>query len=199
VRGYLLAVAVVGLLIVWARPARADDPFAQDTIILSGEGGFNHFGPRLQTNGYLQAWNFGARFSLLPFAPFHTGFSLIDGSLETGLEPVYVRFTSQNQNYGGLAIDFRYHLTGLSIGPFVPWINWLGGAGGTDVKVAGLTGPFMFIMQAGAGAEWFVNTRTAVYLGYQYEHFSNGGTEHNNFSLNSPGGAVLGLSFILPR
>jgi hypothetical protein len=199
VRRLLFTLLAVGLLISSVRSARADDPFEKDTIVVSAEGGFNHFGPRLQTNGYLQAWNFGARLSVLPFAPFHTGFSLIDGSLETGIEPVYVRFASQNQNYGGFAIDFRYHLTGLSFGPFVPWINWLGGTGGTDVKVAHLTGPFMFIMQAGGGAEWFVSSRVAVYLGYQYEHFSNGGTERSNDSLNSPGGAVLGASFFLPH
>jgi Lipid A 3-O-deacylase (PagL) len=181
--------------------AAEDDLFAKDAVIISAEGGFNHFGPRLATNGYLQTWNFGARLSLLPFAPFRPALlgHILDGSLETGLEPVYVRFASQNQNYGGLGLDFRYHLIGLSFGPFVPWINWMGGAGGTDVQVAGLSGPFMFIMRAGAGVEYFVSERSAVYLGYQYTHFSNGGTESSNNSLNSPGGALLGVSFFLPH
>ncbi len=196
-RRYGFLIAALGFLIAWPRLARAEDPFAQDTIVFSAEGGFNHFG-RLATNGYLNAWNFGARFSLLPFAPFHTGLRLIDGSLETGLEPVYVRFSSQSQNYGGGALDLRYHFTGLSFGPFVPWVNWLGGIGGTDLKVTRLSGPFMFIMQAGFGAECFVSTRTAMYLGYQYTHFSNGHTERNDVSLNSPGGAVLGVSYFLP-
>jgi len=160
----------------------------------------NHFGPRMPENGYMQAWTIAARFSVLPFAPFRSALlhHVLDGTLETGLEPVYVRFSSQNQNYGGGAIDLRYHLLGLSYGPLVPWIAWMGGIGGTDLKVLGLSGPFMFIMQAGGGVSWFVNPRTAVYLGYQYMHLSNGGTEHRNLSLNSGVGTVFGVSIFLP-
>lgn len=194
---------ILACLIAYASAAFADsdDAFSKDTVVISAEAGFNHFGPRLATNGYLQSWNFGARLSLLPFSPFRPSVPghIFDGSLETGLEPVYVRFASQNQNYGGLAIDFRYHLLGLRVGPLVPWINWMGGAGGTDLQVTQLNGPFMFIMQAGAGVECFVTRRTAAYLGYQYTHFSNAGTEGDNAAINSPGGAVGGVSFFLSR
>ena len=204
-RRILMAIVALVLDVVLVLPgkvrAAAGDPFAKDTVIISAEGGFNHFGPRLETDGYLQTWNFGARLSLLPFAPFRPALldHILDGSIEIGLEPVYVRFASQNQNYGGLGLDLRYHLVGLNFGPFVPWINWMGGVGGTDVQVDMLTGSFMFIMQAGAGVEYFVSGKNAVYLGYQYTHFSNGGTTYFNNTLNSPGGAVLGVSFFLPH
>ena len=133
-RGYLLVVVAAVLELVLASPGKVraaeDELFTKDAVIISAEGGFNHFGPRLATNGYLQTWNFGARLSLLPFAPFRPALlgHILDGSLETGLEPVYVRFASQNQNYGGLGLDFRYHLIGLSFGRFV--FYFVGGGGG---------------------------------------------------------------------
>jgi hypothetical protein len=46
-----------------------DQVLTKDTKVVSVEGALAHFGSR-QNNGlgYLQAWNLGARFSLLPLA-----------------------------------------------------------------------------------------------------------------------------------
>ncbi len=198
-----IALVAVICLILLAGSARADSdlPFGKYVIVFSAEGGFNHFGPRLEEDGWMQAWTFAGRLSIMPLAPFRSALlgHIFDGALETGVEPVYVRFSSQSQNYGAGAIDLRYHLLGLSYGPLVPWIHWMGGVGGTDLQVHALSGPLMFIMQAGGGVSWFFNPRTAVYLGYQYMHLSNADTEHRDQSLNSGIGAVIGVSIFLPH
>lgn len=197
------AIAVLLCVMGYASDVRADSDFPIDrgTVVISAESGFSHFGPRLETDGYMQAFNFAARVSLLPFPPIKSAalHHLLDGSFELGLQSEYVRFATQHQNYGGFGIAARYYLSGLRLGRVVPWINWMGCAGGTDLQVKKLNGPFMFMMQAGGGLAWFVRPTVATYLGYQYTHFSNGGVKGGNESINAGVGAVLGVSFFLPR
>jgi hypothetical protein len=88
-----------------------DQVLTKDTKVVSVEGALAHFGWRLNNGlGYAQAWNLGARFSLLPFGVTHFGRlgGVFDGAVEIGLEPTFERFNTVHQNFAGLGLDVRY-------------------------------------------------------------------------------------------
>jgi hypothetical protein len=174
-----------------------DQFFTKYSIIISLEAGANRFGTRLENPDGIQTWDLVARLSVVPFGIFRfpSALHLMDGALAIGVEPVFQRFASQNQNYGGAGLDLRYYLVGLRVGPIVPWMDLMGAAGGTDLQVNKLNGPFMFLLQGGAGFSYLVSDRWSLSLGYQAEHLSNGGVEAGNDGLNSPTGAVCGVSY----
>jgi hypothetical protein len=171
-------------------------PFDRYTLVFSAEGGFSHFGSRLNST-FVQTWDLATRFSILPFAPFQMEllWGALDGSLEVGLQPTFQRFETIGQNFGGMGLAFRYYLLHWRVGRFVPYANVSAAPGGTDLDIPRLRGPFMFLIQAGAGFSYFVNERTALYIGYQIEHVSNAYTYGTDAGLDSPGGAVFGISY----
>jgi hypothetical protein len=111
------------------------EPLAQWSEVISVEGAYAYCSPDRLGSG--NAWNVGARFSLLPFGLRH--FQLLsgslDGALEVGLEPLFARFEGTHQNFGGVLLDLRYDLTHFSMGPFMPWIAASIGPGGSDLNI----------------------------------------------------------------
>jgi hypothetical protein len=189
-------------LAVTSRTIAAQEPdyevfFRKYAVIVSVEVGANRFGTRLENPDGIQTWDLVTRFSIVPFGIFRlpTVLHLIDGALAVGVEPVFQRFASQDQNFGGGGLDLRYYLVGLRIGPVVPWVDLMGAAGGTDLQVNKLNGPFMFLLQGGVGFSYFPRSQWSLSLGYQAEHLSNGGVEPGNDGLNSAAGAVCGVSY----
>jgi len=203
----LLAVALaVSLMLSLTSGVCADDligsqTFAPETIIISVEGGMGRFNDRLPGSG-LQVWDLAARFSLLPFAPFELpAFAeALDGALEVGVEPIFERFSTQQQNFGGAGLALRYYLMHFRYGRFVPWMNVMAAPGGTDLRVGppALEGPFMFVIHAGLGVSYFIKDRLAVYVGYQAQHVSNAGTYGADLGLDSYAGAVFGVTYFMP-
>ena len=182
------------------------DADSKDTKVVSVEGALAHFGSRLGNGlGYVQAWNLGARFSLLPFGitRFQRLGGMLDGAVEIGLEPTFQRFNTVHQNFAGLGLDVRYYLVHFGRGRFVPWINASIAPGGTDLRMGSsvsetrLSGPFMNLIQAGIGVSYFVTERSAIYTGLNAQHISNAGlnASQDNFALNTPVGVVLGMSW----
>ena len=198
------------LIAAAAGSARAFDPeetFTQWGKVVSVEGSVAHFGPRLPYDG-IQVWGLGARFSLLPFGLVHFERlrGIPDGALEVGLEPTFERF-STHQNFGGLGFELRYYLTHFRYGPFVPWMMASVTPGGSDLEIGNaavdnrLTGPFLALIQLGAGVACFITDQSDAYLGFQAQHISNGGFNGRSFGasrnipLNTPWNGVAGVSW----
>ncbi|MFQ5827948.1 MAG: acyloxyacyl hydrolase [Candidatus Methylomirabilia bacterium] len=130
------------------------------------------------------------RVSLLPLDPIGKGFW--HGSLETGLEPWFQYYPEQEATAEGLKAAFRYHFLGVS--PLFPYVEVLGGGGGSSLNVREVDSDFTFVMEAGAGLSYFVAEGVALTLGYRFQHISNGNVDTPNRGFNSDTG-VLGLSF----
>jgi hypothetical protein len=182
-----------------------DRVLTKDTKVVSVEGALAHFGSRLNNGlGYVQAWNLGARFSLLPFGVtrIRRVGGMFDGAVEIGIEPTFERFNTVHQNFAGLGLDVRYYLVRLRRGRLVPWIKASIAPGGTDLRMGRsvsetrLTGPFMNLIQAGVGISYFVTERSAVYAGLNAQHISNAGlnASQDNFAVNTSVGVVSGIS-----
>ncbi len=179
-----------------ADAADSFEPFTRYTLVVSAEGGINHFGGRLNST-FVQTWDLAARFSVLPFDPFRMNLlgGGLDGALEVGLQPVFQRFETLGQNFAGMGLALRYYLIHWRFDRFVPYVNASAAPGGTDLRISGLQGPFMFLIQAGFGLSYFATEHTAFYAGYQVEHVSNAYTHRTDYGLESPGGAVFGVSY----
>jgi lipid A 3-O-deacylase len=189
------AVALL-LLLLAATPALAFDPnqtFRQGTTVLSVEGGggtqSNLEGKRVQTD--LDLWYVGVRYSLLPLKP--TGPSILRGSLELGLEPIYQKYSGgRDAFWAGLSAQGKWHF--LSLGRFVPYIEVGAGAGGTDLRAIEIDSTFAFVLSAGVGASFFVTDQAAIYAGYRLVHVSNGHTSRLNRGFEADTG-LLGFSY----
>ena len=184
------------LVLVTGTPAAAFDAaktFAQGTTVLSVEGGAgsqdNLEGHHNQTG--LDLWYIGARYSLLPLAP--VGPSVLRGSLEVGLEPIYQQYTSPvSAYYAGLMAQARWHF--LSLGRLVPYLEGGAAAGGTNLRAIEINSDFAFLLNFGAGASFFITDRTAVYAGYRMVHISNGNVDTPNRGFEAHTG-VVGVSY----
>lgn len=193
-------ISVVALLLA-AAPAWAFDAeqtLKKGTFVLSGEGTYgwqvNLEGKRVGET-YLEFYDAGVRFSLLPFDTIARS-SVVYGALEVGLEPLYQHYTTPKQAFwAGLAAVGRYHFLGL--GRVVPYVEVGGGAGGTDLNVREINSTFAFLVFGGLGASIFVSNKTALYVGYRYQHVSNGNTSQPNRGFESNVG-VAGISFFFP-
>jgi hypothetical protein len=207
-RAQILVACLVLLLLVFCGGAEAFDfsvPFARWNKAISAEGAYAYFSPDRLGSG--NAWNIGARFSLLPFGLRHFNLfnGLADGAFEVGLEPLFARFEGTHQNFGGLLLDLRYYFTRFSIGPFVPFIAASIGPGGSDLNIGRvsdetrLTGSFMATIRGEIGGLCFVSDQTAIYVALQGEHFSNAGLNgpNRNYALNTPWAGVFGISYYL--
>jgi lipid A 3-O-deacylase len=196
----ILAVLIVVLLAATA-PASAFDPeetFKKNTFVLSGEGAYGwqvNLEHKHVNVTYLEYYDVGARFSLLPLEPLGRDHFWY-GAVEVGLEPLYQHYTIPKQAFwAGLTAVGRYHF--LSLGRFVPYLEGGAGAGGTDLQIPEINSAFAFLLFVGAGASVFVSNKTALYAGYRLQHVSNGNTSQPNrgFEANV---VVGGISFYFP-
>jgi hypothetical protein len=188
--------AVMLFLLVLAAPAWAFDPeltFRKGAFVLSGEAGYgqqSEWEGKSNSSG-VEYWNAGVRFSLLPFNTVAKN-TWFHGSLEMGFEPFYQNYLQPNdQFWAGLAAISRYHF--LALGRFVPYVELAGAAGGTDLRLPEIRSTFSFLVFVGLGASFFVDDRTAVYLGYRLQHVSNAKTHLPNRGFESDS-AVIGVS-----
>jgi len=193
--------AALALLLAAAAPAWAFDAeqtFKKGTFVLSGEGTYGWQSTSLENKRRatdLEFYDVGVRFSLLPFEPLGRDHFWY-GALELGLEPLYQHYTTPKQAFwAGLTAVGRYHFLGL--GRFVPYVEVGGAAGGTDLEIPEIKSTFAFLLFGGLGASVFVSDKTALYLGYRYQHVSNGNTSQPNrgFEANV---VVSGISFYFP-
>jgi len=196
----LTAIISIVALLLAAAPAWAFDAeqtFKKGTFVLSGEGAYGW-----QTNlehkrsaSHVEFYDAGVRFSLLPLDTIARS-SFLYGALEVGLEPLYQHYTTPKQAFwAGLAAVLRYHFLGL--GRVVPYAELGGGAGGTDLEVREINSTLAFLVFGGLGASIFVSNKTAFYVGYRYQHVSNGNTSQPNRGFESNVG-VAGISFFFP-
>jgi opacity protein-like surface antigen len=196
----LTAIISIVALLLAAAPAWAFDAeqtFKKGTFVLSGEGAYGW-----QTNlehkrsaSHVEFYDAGVRFSLLPLDTIARS-SFLYGALEVGLEPLYQHYTTPKQAFwAGLAAVLRYHFLGL--GRVVPYAELGGGAGGTDLEVREINSTLAFLVFGGLGASIFVSDKTAFYVGYRYQHVSNGNTSQPNRGFESNVG-VAGISFFFP-
>jgi opacity protein-like surface antigen len=195
----IVAVLIVVLLAA-AAPARAFDPeetFKKNTFVLSGEGTYGwQFNLEHKTRvTYLEFYDVGVRFSVLPFEPLGRDHFWY-GALELGLEPLYQHYTTPKQAFwAGLTAVGRYHF--LSLGRFVPYLEGGAAAGGTDLETPEINSAFAFLLFAGTGTSVFVSDKTALYAGYRYQHVSNGNTSQPNRGFEAHV-VVGGISFYFP-
>jgi Lipid A 3-O-deacylase (PagL) len=208
---------LAGLLSLTAPAGAADfDPeqaFRKMGKAVSVEGAIAHFSTGRLDSAYINAWNVGARVSLLPFGVIHYQKLLhgdLDGAFEVGLEPTFERFNSVHQNFAGVSLELRYYLVRMRYGPFVPWIGATIAPGYTDLDIGRvhddnkLTGPFMNLIKGEVGVAYFIDNQRALYLGLEAQHISNASLNGNeggnptNFSINTPAGMVVGCSWFFP-
>ena len=184
------------LLLLAAAPAFAFDAtqtFGQGNTVLSVEGGG---GSQSSLEGHflqsgLDLFYLGVRYSMLPLPP--VGPSILYGSLEVGLEPIYQQYTSPVSAYFlGFGAQARWHF--LSLGRFVPYFEGGAAAGGTNLRTFEIDSTFAFLLNFGAGAAFFITDRAAIYAGYRMIHVSNGNTDIPNRGFEAHTG-VLGVSY----
>jgi len=197
----LRAVAgVTVLVLVLAAPAwafDADQTFKRGTFVLSGEGsyGWQFDLEDKRSVTYLEFYDVGVRFSLLPFDPFGGG-HFWHGALEVGFEPLYQKYTEPKPAFwAGLTSVLRYHF--LALGRVVPYFELGAAAGGTDLRIPEIDSTLAFLLFGGVGASVFISDKTALFLGYRYQHVSNANTSSPNRGFESHV-VVAGVSFYFP-
>ncbi len=190
----------LALLAVMSAPAAAsafdaEQEFAQGTKAagLSFGGGAQN---NVENHGRLSGIsfvNFNPRLSYFFFEP--VGPSLLHGAFETGLEGWFQYYLSPDTATAeGLKLAFRYHLLGLSLGRFVPYVEGTAGAAGTNLRVLEIDSPFIFVLEAGVGASYFITPGLAINVGYRFQHISNGHAYTRNRGFNSDSG-IVGLTW----
>jgi len=196
IRLTIYALAVLVALAV-AGPAQAFDPgltFQQGTWIATLEGGAgkqNNLENHSVQTGF-ELWYAGLRASYLFWNPIGSG-TFLYGSFEPGLEAIYQQYTHpRDKYYAGLALSGRYHF--LALGRFVPYLELLAAAGGTNLRSIEIDSDFAFWLAGGAGAEFFVTDSMALFAGYRLVHVSNGNTSRPNRGFEADTG-VTGVSF----
>ena len=196
-----LMVAGLALLACWAPAVCAADEtvdgeaeFARRTMILSilvGGGVQNNLQSHRVTSD-IAFMNAGHRMTYVPFDPFGNGW--YRGAFEAGLESWFqYYFEPDGSAAGGAKLAFRYNFLGLG-GRLVPYVEALGGVGGTSLKVKEIRSSFTFVLEVGVGLQYFVTKGMAVHGGYRFHHLSNGNIESPNRGIEADSG-VVGLSF----
>ena len=189
----------LAMLVLAVTEATAYDPaevWTKGSWLLSFEGAYgSQINP--QNKGTTTGVEFvmaGLRLSLLPLG-ITGGESVFKGALELGLEPVYLHYLHPDgAYYAGLAAVLRYNF--LSLGRFVPYIEGLGAAGGTNLRISEIDSSFSFLLQGGVGASYFITDTTALYAGWRWTHNSNGNTDRPNRGWEASTG-VIGVSIFL--
>jgi opacity protein-like surface antigen len=192
--------AAIALLLAAAAPAWAFDAeqtFKKGTFVLSGEGayGWQFDLEDKRSVTYLEFYDGGVRFSLLPFSPLGKD-HFWHGALEVGFEPLYQKYTAPKPAFwAGLTSVLRYHF--LALGRVVPYAEVGAAAGGTDLEIPEIDSSLAFLLFAGVGTSVFVSDKTALYAGYRYQHVSNGNTSQPNRGFEAHV-VVGGISFYFP-
>jgi opacity protein-like surface antigen len=193
--GLILLLLAVATAPVGAAAFDAEQEFAQGTKAFGlsfGGGAQNNYEGHRTITGLTFA-NFNPRLSYFFFEPFAP--SILHGAFETGLEGWFQYYIGPKEATAeGLKLAFRYHLLGLSIGRFVPYIEANAGAAATDLKVLEIDSPFTFVVEAGAGVSYFITPGLAVNAGYRFQHISNGHLYKKNRGFNSDSG-IVGLTW----
>jgi len=191
----LASVAAILLVAMPAAAFDADETFRKGAFVFSveAEGGLQeNIGGGFQTG--LRMVGAGLRFGLLPFGPTFAGPAR--GALEVGLGPYSQRYSGPvHASWTGLALALRYHF--LALGRVLPYIEVMGAAGGTDLRITEIDSTFSFLAHGAVGASVFLTDRAALYAGYRLQHVSNGYTSSPNRGFESHGG-VIGLSVFFP-
>jgi Lipid A 3-O-deacylase (PagL) len=195
-------VALVVILLLVGVPAGVRAFDAEQTLTrggyvlsLEGGGGSQSNLEGLRERHDLDMAYAGVRLSLLPFGTFAKGHPLY-GAVEVGLEPIYQQYPSPSRRYyAGLGLEFKYHF--LALGRFAPYFEILGAAGSTDLKTRDINSPFAFLLFGGAGAEYFITDRLAIYAGYRLEHVSNAHLYSRNRGFEANTG-MAGVSVFFP-
>ena len=134
------------------------------------------------------------RFTWVPFEAF--GPTWLRGTIELGGEAWFQFFKEPIETAAeGLKGAVRYDL--VNLGPWVPYIELLAGAGYKNFRPFESETNFTFVIEAGAGLTYLITPRVAITAGYRLQHLSNGGLGKRNRGFNSDGG-VLGVSFHFP-
>jgi opacity protein-like surface antigen len=134
------------------------------------------------------------RLTWVPFEPF--GPSWLRGTVELGGEVWLQFFTDPVETTAeGLKGAVRYDL--VNLGPWVPYIEALAGAGYKNFRPFENETKFAFVLEAGAGLTHLITPRVAITAGYRFQHLSNAGLGKRNRGINSDGG-VLGISYHFP-
>jgi lipid A 3-O-deacylase PagL len=195
---FVAALVIVGMVPLASSAFDPEQTFHKGAMLLSLEGGGGvEASLRAVPFSDIEFWNAGVRLSVIPFGTTGSGMlhNALYGALEIGLEPLFQQYTHPSDtNWAGLAIVGRYHFLGL--GRLVPWVEWVGAAGGTDLNVPEIRSHFAFMTDGGVGASFFLTDRTALYLGYRLQHISNGSTSSPNYGFESHTG-VVGATFFL--
>ncbi len=112
--------------------------------------------------------------------------ALVPGSLELVAEPAYQAvFEGKTAQVGSLAVLLKYNLrTGSRV---IPFVEGGGGVSFASHRVPQQPGgtSFNFVLDVGVGLHYLLGDRTALTAEWRYHHFSNGGIEPPNPSLNS--------------
>ncbi|HWM80245.1 MAG TPA: acyloxyacyl hydrolase [Methylomirabilota bacterium] len=193
--GLILLVLAMATSPVDAAAFDAEQEFAQGTKAfgVSFGGGVQNNYEGHRTISDISFVNFNPRLSYFFFEPF--GPSILRGAFETGLEGWFQYYLSpESATAEGLKLAFRYHLLGLSVGPFVPYLEGTAGAAGTSLKVMEIDSPFTFVLEAGIGLSYFITPGLAVNVGYRFQHISNGHLYQKNRGFNSDSG-IVGLTW----
>jgi opacity protein-like surface antigen len=186
-----------GLVLLGAAAAQADDPgptarrIRTITSVEAG-GGIQEDIDHHSTPTGLEFWHAAVRVGLL--AADSGGAGALGGAFEVGLAAIFQRYTHPvDASFQGLGVAFRYHV--LQLGPVVPYLEAIGAAGASDLRVREIRSDFAFWLAAGLGVSVFIAPRTAVYAGYRLLHISNGNTDDPNRGLEAHTG-LLGVSFL---
>src|SRR5215831_17358605 len=170
----LVIAAVLLLLTESARVAAGfdgDREFAKGTTIagLQVNGGVqNNLQDELEISG-IDFVGIQPRLSYLFFEPL--GSSWYKTAIEPGLEGWFQYYLHpERAAAGGLKLAARLHAIGL--GPLVPYIEGLAGAGGTGLDLPESRSTFTFILEVGGGVSLFVAPGVALNLGYRLQHVS---------------------------
>jgi hypothetical protein len=127
------------------------------------------------------------------------GAGYLTGNVTLMLEPFYAAYYRPfGASAAGGALLVKYNF--LSFGRWMPY--WDIGAGmlWTDLapRIAELSTPFNFVLEAGPGLQYFATERIALTVGTRFHHISNAGTGTRDQGLNSIL-TYVGMSFFFPR
>jgi hypothetical protein len=191
--GACLAAALALFAFGDAQATDAAREFAKGTTIVGVQvngGSQNNIQHEPEISG-LDFIGLQARASYLPFEPI--GSSWYATALEPGLEGWFqYYFHPQQAQAAGLKLAMRLNAVGL--GPVVPYLEGLAGAGGTNLDLREIRSEFQFILEGGVGVLYFVAPRVGLNAGYRLQHMSNGNTSRPNRGYNAHTG-VFGVSF----
>ena len=191
---------VLGLVVGLAAtgPAAAEGPGAMTagTVELGVAGGFSVSHNTTDRKDLQTVYGYQGLLRLGAVVTDEHGPGALRGNFQLLLEPTYIHLdATPSADVFGAAVLFRWLFVGN--GMVRPYLEVGGGALGGKIDLRQTSCDLNFIGEAGPGVMIFVNERTAINLGYRFQHISNGGRCAHNLGLNSSMGAV-GVSYFFP-